>query len=173
MEYRTDLYCIETAHGLLGMLLQVLKGMLGSRNLGQIALASELELQILDRFNETDVFYDRSKTVVDLFRAQAKKTPDRTAVVYTNRSYTYKQVDEMTDCLAAYIAGLDIGREEVVSVLIPRCEYMAIASLGVSKAGAAYQPLDPSYPKERLAFMMKDSAASLLIADEELLPQEL
>lgn len=170
MEYRTDLYREETARGLLNMLLQVLKGMLISESLGQIALASELDIQILDRFNETEVSYDGSKTVIDLFREQAKKLPDHIAVVYTDRKYTYAQVDEMSDRLAACIAGLGIGREEVVSVLIPRCEYMAIASLGVSKAGAAYQPLDPSYPKERLAFMMEDSAAKLLIADEELLP---
>ncbi len=170
LEYRTDLYREETARGLLNMLLQVLKGMLINGSLGQIALASELDLQILDRFNETEVPYDSSKTVIDLFREQAQKTPDHTAVVYTDRSYTYAQVDEMSDRLAAYVAGLGIGREEVVSVLIPRCEYMAIASIGVSKSGAAYQPLDPSYPKERLAFMMEDSAAKLLIADEELLP---
>ena len=170
LEYRTDLYCEETARGILNMLLQVLKGMLANESLGQIALTSELDIQILDRFNETEVSYDRSKTVIDLFRAQARKTPGHTAVAYTDRSYTYAQVDEMTDRLAAYVAGLGIGREEVVSVLIPRCEYMAIASIGVSKSGAAYQPLDPSYPKERLAFMMEDSAAKLLIADEGLLP---
>lgn len=170
LEYRTDLYCEETARGLLNMLLQVLKGMLASQSLAQIALTSELDIQILDRFNETEVSYDRSKTVIDLFRAQARKTPDHTALVYTDRSYTYAQVDEMSDRLAAYVAGLGIGREEVVSVLIPRCEYMAIASIGVSKSGAAYQPLDPSYPKERLAFMMEDSSAKLLIAEEELLP---
>lgn len=169
LEYRTDLYRQETARGLLNMLLQVLKGMLASENLGQISLASELDIQILDRFNETEVSYDRSKTVIDLFRAQAQKMPEQTALVYRDRSYTYAQVDEMSDRLAAYIAELGIGKEEVVSVLIPRCEYMAIASLGVSKAGAAYQPLDPSYPKERLAFMMEDSAAKLLIAEEELL----
>ncbi len=168
--YRTDLYCEETARGLLYMLLQVLKGMLSCINLGEIALASDLDIQILNRFNETAVSYDSGKTVIDLFREQAKKTPEQTAVVYTDRSYTYAQVDEMTDRLAAYVAGLGIGREEVVSVLIPRCEYMAIASIGVSKAGAAYQPLDPSYPQERLAFMMEDSAAKLLIAAEELLP---
>lgn len=170
LEYRTDLYREETARGLLNMLLQVLKGMLSCEKLGQIALASELDMQILDRFNETEFSYDSSKTVVDLFREQARSLPSHTAVVYTDRSYTYAQVDEMTDRLAAYVAGLGIGREDVVSVLIPRCEYMAIVSLGVSKAGAAYQPLDPSYPQERLAFMMEDSAAKLLIADEELLP---
>ena len=78
-------------------------------------------------------------------------------------------MDEITDRLAAYIAGLGIGREQTVSVLIPRCEYMALASFGILKAGAAYQPLDPTYPKERLAFMIEDADAKLLIADEELL----
>lgn len=170
LEYRTDLYREETARGLLNMLLQVLRGMLGNGSLGQISLVSELDIQILDRFNETAVPYDSSMTVVDLFREQAKKAPLHTAVVYTDRSYTYSQLDEMTDRLAAYIAGFGIGREQVVSVLIPRCEYMAVASLGVSKAGAAYQPLDPSYPTERLQFMIQDSDAKLLIADEELLP---
>ena len=94
--------------------------------------------------------------MVDLFREQAKKTPDRRAVVYCDRSYTYAETDGITDRLAAYLTSLGIGKEQAVSVLIPRCEYMAIASLGVSKAGAAYQPLDPSYPKDRLAFMMED-----------------
>lgn len=73
MEYRTDLYREETARGLLNMLSQVLKGMLICESLGQIALASELDIQILDRFNETEVSYDGSKTVIDLFREQAKK----------------------------------------------------------------------------------------------------
>ncbi|MCI9446163.1 MAG: amino acid adenylation domain-containing protein [Lachnospiraceae bacterium] len=169
LEYRTDVYKEETVRGLLAMMLQTLKGMVSCEELWQISLTSELDIQILDRFNETAMSYDAGRTVIDRFREQAKKTPEHTAVVYMDRSYTYAQIDEMTDRLAAYVAGLGIGREQVVSVLIPRCEYMAIASLGVSKAGAAYQPLDPSYPKERLAFMMEDAATQLLIAEEELL----
>lgn len=170
LEYRKDFYREETARGLLGMFLQTLKGMLSCEKLGQISLVSELDIQKLERFNDTEKIYDSSKTIIDLFREQAQKTPDNTAVVYGDRSYTYAQADELTDRLAACIAGFGIGREQVVSVLIPRCEYMAIASLGVSKAGAAYQPLDPTYPKERLAFMMEDAGAQLLIAEEELLP---
>lgn len=170
LEYRSDLYRESTVRGLLGLLLQTLKGMVSCERLEQIALVSELDLQILDRFNDTETSYDRSKTIIDLFREQVRRTPEHTAVVYCDRSYTYAQTDEITDRLAAYIAGLGIGREQVVSVLIPRCEYMAIASLGVSKAGAAYQPLDPSYPQERLKFMMEDADAQLLIAEEELLP---
>ncbi len=140
LEYRRDIYREETAKGLLGMMRQVLLGMLSCESLDQIALASELELQVLDHFNDTEKAYDRSKTVVDMFREQAAKTPERTAVVYCDRRYTYAGLDQVTDRLAAYIAGLGIGREHAVSVLIPRCEYMAIASLGISKAGAAYQP---------------------------------
>lgn len=174
LEYRIDLYREETARGLLRMLLQTLKGMLGIeklgiQKLGQVALASESDMQLLDRFNETEASCDAQTTVIDRFRRQAKKTPDNTAVVYLEKSYTYAQLDELTDRLAAYIAGLGIGAGQVVSVLIPRCEYMAIASLGVSKSGAAYQPLDPTYPKERLAFMMEDAKAELLIVSEELL----
>lgn len=123
--------------------------------------------------------------ILDEFQFMVHKYPDRAEigilmcgaafvpaepVVVSGRNYTYAQTDEITDRLAAYIAGLGIGREQVVSVLIPRCEFMAIAFLGASKAGVVYQPLNPSYPPERLQFMIQDSDAKLLIADEELLP---
>ncbi len=170
LEYRKDLYRQDTARGLQKMFLQVLKGMLSCGTLNQIPLSSELDLQILDSFNRTEVPFDRDSTVVDFFREKASLVPENIAVVYADRAYTYKQLDEITDRIAAYVAGLGIGREQVVSVLVPRCEFMAIASLGVSKAGAAYQPLDPTYPKERLGFMVQDADAKLLIADEGLMP---
>ena len=89
---------------------------------------------------------------------------------YKDKKYTYKELDEISDRLGKYIASQGIGKEDVVSILIPRCEYMAIAPMGVIKAGVAYQPLDPTYPKDRLMYMLGDSAARLLIADRELLP---
>ncbi len=111
-----------------------------------------------------------STTIVSLFRRQAKETPEHIAVVYKEKKYTYAEVDVISDRIANYIASKGLKEEDVVSIMIPRCEWMAIASLGVLKAGCAYQPLDPSYPKERLNFMMKDANAKLLIADEELRP---
>ena len=119
--------------------------------------------------NQTISAYDASQTVVSLFRTQAGRSPEHTAVVFGQHQLTYRALDDVTDRLAAYIHQLGIGREEVVSVLIPRSVYMPVSGLGISKAGAAYQPLDPSYPPERLAFMMKDAEARLLIADESLL----
>ena len=109
-------------------------------------------------------------TIVSLFRQQVQATPHHVAVVYKDKKFTYAEVDEISDRIAGYIASKGLGVEDVVSILIPRCEWMAIASLGVLKAGCAYQPLDPSYPRERLSFMMQDANAKMLIADEELRP---
>ena len=151
------------------MLVQVLQGMTSCQSLHQISLVSESDVQLLDRFHGPEVPFERTKTVVDLFREQVGNRPDDIAVIYLDKTYTYAQTDEITDRLAAYIARMGIGREQTVSVLIPRCEYMVLASLGILKAGAAYQPLDPTYPKERLSFMIQDADAQLLIAEEELL----
>jgi amino acid adenylation domain-containing protein/thioester reductase-like protein len=147
----------------------VLDGFLTQTYLRDIDITTKEQIDLLDAFNQTDVPYDESQTVVSLFRKQAASVPDKVAVVFQDKSYTYKQVDELSDCVAYYLVSKGLGAEDVVSVLIPRCEWMAIASIGVLKAGCAYQPLDPSYPKERLEFMMKDSAAKLLIVDKELL----
>ena len=138
--------------------------------LKDIQNVSEAQLKLLDKFNDTDVDYDETQTIVSLFKKQAELHPDKTAVVYKDKSYTYRELDQLSDHIAKRLAAKDLGSEDVVAVLIPRCEWMAIASLGVLKAGCAYQPLDPSYPKERLEFMIQDSGTKLLIADEELLP---
>ena len=138
--------------------------------LQQVSLLDAEQTALLDSFNQTDVPYDDTQTIISLFRKQVEQTPDNMAVVYHDKHYTYKEVDAITDRIANYLVKQGLGNEDVVSVLIPRCEWMAIVSLGVLKAGCAYQPLDPSYPAERLNFMMKDASAKMLIADEELRP---
>ena len=138
--------------------------------LQQVSLLDAGQTALLDSFNQTDVPYDDTQTIVSLFRHQVQQTPDNLAVVYHDHKYTYREVDEISERIAGYIVEQGLVTEDVVSVLIPRCEWMAIASIGVLKAGCAYQPLDPSYPAERLNFMMQDANAKLLIADEELRP---
>ena len=140
------------------------------KTLKEIQVVSDAQLKLLDQFNETDSDYDDSQTIVSLFQKQAQLHADKVAVVFKDKQFTYKELDEMSDRIAKLVACKGLGAEDVVSILIPRSEWMAIASLGVLKAGCAYQPLDPSYPKERLEFMLTDSATKLLIADEDLLP---
>ena len=138
--------------------------------LNTISLLNQMQTAELDSFNQTDVAYDDTQTIVSLFRSQVERHPDNLALVYHDLRLTYSEVDKQSDRIAAYVQSLGLSREDVVSILIPRCEWMVIASLGVLKAGCAYQPLDPSYPAERLNFMMKDANAKLLIADETLRP---
>ena len=146
----------------------VLEGFLTETNLRDINITTASQVELLDTFNQTDNPYDDTQTVVSLFRRQAKATPEKTAVVFKDKQFTYAELDEMSDRIASHIASKGLGLEDVVAILIARSEWMVIASLGVLKAGCAYQPLDPSYPAERLNFMMKDTASRLLIADEEL-----
>ncbi|MBO7539895.1 MAG: amino acid adenylation domain-containing protein [Prevotella sp.] len=138
--------------------------------LRSISLMDSAGVTLLDSFNQTAVDYDNTQTVVSLFRRQVELYPDNIAMVYHDVRLTYKQVDEQSERIAQYVHSLGLASEDVVSILIPRCEWMVVASLGVLKAGCAYQPLDPSYPAERLNFMMQDANARLLIADEELRP---
>jgi amino acid adenylation domain-containing protein/thioester reductase-like protein len=136
--------------------------------LKSVSLLDAGQVALLDSFNQTEVPYDTTQTIVSLFRHQVQQTPDNMAVVYHDNRYTYRQVDDITERIAAYLVSKGLGREDVVSIIIPRCEWMPIAALGVLKAGCAYQPLDPSYPAERLNFMIQDASAKMLIADESL-----
>jgi amino acid adenylation domain-containing protein len=167
-EYHSNEYSEELVSEFLESYEAVVEGFLTCKHLSDINIATASQVKTLDTFNQTDVDYDATQTIVSLFRTQVKATPGNIAVVYKDKHYTYSEVDEISERIAGHIASKGLGKEDVVSVLIPRCEWMAIASLGILKAGCAYQPLDPSYPKERLNFMMQDANAKLLIADEEL-----
>ena len=167
LEYRTDLYNEDSMQILLCSFEKTINEFLTKSKLSEVDITDSDQISLLDSFNQTEKDYEKTD-IVTLFRRQAEQNPYNTAVVYLDKSYTYKEVDEISERIGAYISSLGIGREDVVSILIPRCEYMVLASLGVLKSGAAYQPLDPSYPQERLEFMMKDADAKLLITSKDL-----
>ena len=167
-EYNSNEYSREIIAQLLESYDAVLEGLLTQGLVKDINITTASQIEVLDSFNHGDVPYDDSQSIVSLFNKQVATTPESVAVVYKDHCYTYSQVDDISNRIAAAIAAMGLGKEDVVSVLIPRCEWMAIASMGVLKAGCAYQPLDPSYPTERLNFMMKDASAKLLIVDPEL-----
>ena len=169
-EYRSDMYSEAFIVGILEAYEAAMKSMLKTKYVSEISVISQNAEDQIAEFNQTACEYDRSKTVADRFNEMVQAIPEHTAVVYKDKKYTYKELDEISDRLGKYIASRGICREDVVSILIPRCEYMAIAPMGAIKAGAAYQPLDPTYPKDRLMYMLEDSSAKLLIADRELLP---
>ena len=169
-EYHANEYSEEIIAQFLESYKAVVEGFLSASLLSEVCISTPAQVAMLDTFNETDADYDDTQTIVSLFERQAQLTPQNIAVVYKDRQYTYAEVDAISSRIAAFVLSKGLKQEDVVSVLIPRCEWMAIVSLGVLKAGCAYQPLDPTYPKERLNFMMQDAGAKLLIADEQLRP---
>ncbi|MCQ2456812.1 MAG: amino acid adenylation domain-containing protein, partial [Clostridia bacterium] len=166
--FRRNVYTEDLIRSLADIFTETARGMLTADKLSDIGLVSGSARAALDNFNRTETPYEDKKTVVELFREQAKKTPLAYCVVCGGRKYTYAETDEITDRLAGHLVSIGLGRESVVGVLIPRCEHMVLSSLGVLKAGAAYMPLDPSYPPERLNLMMRDSGAAALIYDPSL-----
>ncbi len=168
IEYPVAKYSPEMIQSIAHAYVQVLKQITKAEKLSEIQLLDEQTAKEYEVRFHRDLEYDDTVTPVDMFRTQAAKTPDQKAVVCKNTTLTYKELDDISDRIAGYLHSKGIGQGSVVSVLIPRDEYMAIASLGVLKSGAAYQPLDPSYPTERLNFMVQDSNAALLITDQEL-----
>ena len=134
---------------------------------GQLDFATPEQIKLLDSFNPDASVGNPGKTVVDFWRERVQEAPEQLALVCKDKKLTYKEVDLLSDKLAVYIEKT-VKPGHVVSIILGRSEYTVIAPLGVIKAGCAYQPLDPSYPKERLRFMVQDASSALLIADEGL-----
>lgn len=167
-EYRSDLYDEETIENILDSYDAAMNSILNCRCVSDVSILSQAQGKKLDSFNMTEVPYDYTKTIVDMFEKSAKENPDKTAVVYSDTKISYAELEKITRNLAGYIKGQKLGTEDVIAVLIPRCEYMAIASMGIARSGCAYQPLDYTYPQDRLQFMLEDSGAKLLITTDDM-----
>lgn len=170
IKYNKALYSLQTLDRICMSFDTILKEISsGKEKIAYFSVLSDALTEELESFHQNTFPYDDSVTIVDRIRSAVETYGEKTAVVYKEKKITYRALGEMTDRIAQYVQSLGIGREDAVSILIPRCEYMPIAAIGVLKAGAAYQPLDPSYPPDRLRFMMEDAGVKLLIADETLL----
>ncbi|MBR6071206.1 MAG: amino acid adenylation domain-containing protein [Acholeplasmatales bacterium] len=169
VEYRSDLYEDNTIKHLVSLFDKVESEFLIKDRLDDINLITDDEYKLLEGFNNVDPSYvDFNNTILDSFKNASKNYPDNYAVVFKDKKYTYKEVDLLSNKLGNELISYGIKKEDVVSILIKKSEYIVIASLGVIKSGCAYQPLDPTYPEERLNFMVKDSSAKVLILDRDL-----
>ncbi|MBO0931463.1 non-ribosomal peptide synthetase [Fibrella aquatilis] len=126
---------------------------------------------LLVAVNQTDANYPHHQTVGALFDAQVLATPNHTALVFEHNRLTYKELNERANQLAHYLRSVHgVGPEDHVAMLMDRSEYLVVALLGVLKAGAAYVPIDPDYPTERIGFTLHDAAAVAVITNGSLPP---
>lgn len=110
-------------------------------------------------------FRTPATTISDLVQAQVERTPDGTAVVYEGRHYTYREINEAANRVAHWLIGEGIGAEDRVAVLLDKSPELVVTALGVLKAGAVYLPVDPTYPQDRLDFILGDCDAKMIVRE--------
>ncbi len=136
--------------------------------ISDLALLTDAELEeILYQRNATEAAVDPTATVHALFERQADNTPDSVALVYRDQELTYGELNDRANKVANALVAKGVGADALVGLYMTRTADLVIAALGVLKAGAAYVPLDPEYPTDRLAFMIEDSDLNILIRDQD------
>ncbi|MFL5539303.1 MAG: non-ribosomal peptide synthetase, partial [Longimicrobiaceae bacterium] len=170
LEFPTALFDRATAERIAGHYLALLEGIAahpGARVRDLPLMHEEERRRLLEEWNATgrDV---PPGLVHDLFAARARTTPGATAVAAADGTLTYGELDERSTRLAHHLRGLGVAPGALVALCVERSAEMLVALLGVLKAGGAYLPLDPDYPAERLAYMLADSGARVLLTQARL-----
>ncbi|QQN24499.1 non-ribosomal peptide synthetase [Pseudomonas cannabina] len=176
VEYATALFDRGTVERYLGYLEATLRGMVADRQtqVNHIPLLAEAERrQLIDGFNAPDVVYPQGQTLHSQFEAQVQRTPDAIAVSFEDVSWSYATLNAQANKIAHRLIGLGIGVDDRVAICTHRGPQMIAGLLGILKAGAAYVPLDPAYPLERIAYTLGDSSPVALLSQrsvQEALP---
>jgi amino acid adenylation domain-containing protein len=171
-EYNTDLFDAARIARMLGHFQHLLLGIVANpqAKLSDLPLLSEAEKhQLLVEWNDTQVDYPQDGCIHQLFEAQVEKTPDAIALIFENQRLTYRELNNRANRLAHYLQQLGVKPEVLVGMCMERSVEMVVGLLGILKAGGAYLPLDPTYPKERLAFMLEDAQVPILLTQARLL----
>lgn len=124
----------------------------------------------LKRYSQGPTRSYSSEAVHECIREQAARVPDATALVFGTRRISYGELEQRSNALAHYLQSLGVGTEDVVGLCMDRSPELVLSMIAVLKSGAAYLPLDPSYPAQRLSYMLQDSAASTLIVGDQVDP---
>ncbi|HKG94775.1 MAG TPA: amino acid adenylation domain-containing protein [Gemmatimonadaceae bacterium] len=162
-----------TATRLLGHVRTILEGIAESprRRLGDVPmLTTEERRQHLVEWNGTRLEYEDARPVHEMIAAQAERAPNAPAVVAGDETLTYAELNRRANQLAHRLRRLGVGPETLVGLCVDRSIEMIVGVLGVLKSGGAYVPIDPSYPAERIAYMMADSRVSVMVSQRHLAP---
>ena len=170
-EYNTDIYKRETALRMMRHLENVIERLTADpyQKIKQFPFMDKDEInEILYGKNATGRSFEAALFVHELFERQARLTPDAPALKYGRTELTYRELNERVNRVAHYLIAQGIGQESFVGVYAERSIEMIVAVYGILKAGAAYVPIDPAYPDDRVNYMLEDSGVRLVLhcADE-------
>ncbi|MCX6584303.1 MAG: condensation domain-containing protein, partial [Candidatus Aminicenantes bacterium] len=178
-EYRTKLFKRETVERFIAYFKNIIRSIVENKNRGICdleILAEEEKKRILYEFNDTEAEYPKNKTIHQLFEEQVEQAPDRIAVIGSTTvetlhamslQITYRQLNRQSDRLAGLLIEKGVLADSIVGIMMERSVEMIVGIIGILKSGGAYLPIDPTYPQERIAYMLKDSNAKILLGMEE------
>ena len=170
-DFNTDLLDVGTVQRWLEYLERLLEGIVAdhARPLSTLALWSNAERdRVLLEWNDTGRDLPKTGGAHQLFEAQASRTPEAVAVEYDGKRLSYAQLNERANRLARHLRKRGVGPEVLVGLCVERSLEMVVGLFAILKAGGAYLPLDPTYPAERLRFMLEDSGACLVLTQGRL-----
>ena len=171
IEYCTDLFKKQTIERLFKHYMNTINSIMENSEIKikDIDIISKKEKnKILYDFNDTKLEYEKNKTIVDYFEEQVKKNPNKIAVIFEDKKITFKQLNQKANQLATYMKDRGIKENDIIGVMLPRSLEVISSILAVAKIGACYTPIDPTYPKERIEYMLENSKAKLLITSSKL-----
>ena len=161
LEYCTKLFSKRFMQNLLDCYDNIIKAVINNNDI-QIS-----KIQMLS--NIPNVYpileYPKESTVIDLFEKQVKKTPNKTALIFGDKKYTYKELQDKVNRLAYHIRRF--GEHEVVGMLMDRSDKLIISQLAILKSGAGYIPIDPTYPEERIKYIIEDSGVDVILTESK------
>ena len=164
--YNTDLFNADTIERLFAHYQALLAEIVSdpSRPISELSMLSDAERdQLVEDWNQTSTAYPADKTVNELFEMQAAATPDAIACDYEGDTLSYAELNQRANQLAHYLQAHGVGPEVMVGLCLERSLEAIVGLLGIVKAGGAYVPLDADYPESRLAFMLQDTSAPVLL----------
>ncbi len=170
----SDRFDSETINRMLGHLQTLLESMVinPQQRLGELSLLTEPERhQLLVEWNQTQIEYSKEQCIHELFETQVERTPYAIAIVFEDQQLTYGELNKRANQLAHYLRSLGVKPEVLVGICVERSLDMVIGLLAILKAGGAYVPLDPNYPQERIAFILKDTQAPVLLTQASLVQE--
>jgi len=170
MEYNTDLYDRDTLDRLAGHYLELLRGAIArpETKLSRLPMLTSKDWEEILHWNDTRTDYPSRLCVNQVFEEYAARDPDAVALRLEGQVLTYGQLNQRANQLAHHLRGIGVGAEVVVGLACDRSFELIVALMGILKAGGVYLPLDVNYPAERLAWMIEDSRAPLVLTQSHL-----
>lgn len=170
LRYKTDLFDADTITRMIGHFQTLLEGIVidPEKRISSLPLLTQVEQQkMLVTWNDTQTKYSQDESITQLFEAQVERNPEATAFLFEDQELSYDKLNRRANQVAHYLQRLGVGPEVVVGLCIKPSFEMVVGVLGILKAGGAYLALDPTYPKERLAFMLEDAQVPVFLTQKQ------